>query len=181
MKRLLVLTGAAAGLLILVGCSTGGSPFPAPTSTAGQSTGGDQSTTSTANSGGTSLASLDPCSLLNASEASNADLPSSGQADQVGTSRTCDYQSTDYVVLVGIRTDGGLSAFNNTGGVITSPTIGSHQAKQQTEGPDSCVIAIGVTATSRVDVQVTASGSLPPCPEAQKVAQAVEPKLPPAS
>jgi len=58
---------------------------------------------------------------------------------------------------VAIRTNGGLSAYQSSGGTVADIKVGSHQAKQETVNL-SCVIAIGVTDSSRVDVTVTPFG-----------------------
>lgn len=184
MKRLVVLVGIAAGLLALAGCSTGGSPFPAATTTAGQSTGGDQGSTSASSSNGTSLEGKNPCSLLTSSEASGLGLPSSGQSSQIGTAPACEWQASDFGVTIGIRTNEGLDQYSGDGqGTVTSITVNNRAAKQEayTDGSGSCYIVLAVSATSRVDISTTANGGGASCTQARQVAQAVEPKLPPAS
>jgi hypothetical protein len=42
----------------------------------------------------------------------------------------------------------------------------------------SCIIAMGVTSSSRVDVSLNSGPRVDPCPLALQVAQLVEPKLP---
>jgi hypothetical protein len=76
-------------------------------------------------------------------------------------------------VLVSILTSGGLSAF----GKGTPVSVGSHQGMQDDQGVAGCEVAIGVTASSRVDVTATVnSGS--GCTQALQVAKLIEPHLP---
>jgi hypothetical protein len=95
----------------------------------------------------------------------------------VGTAHSCEFTSSDYSVIVGIRTNVGLSGFQSSGGKVTAQSIGSHQAKQELDSP-TCTIAIGVSDSSRVDVTVTAIFNADPCQGAADVAKLVEPKLP---
>lgn len=97
----------------------------------------------------------------------------------VGTAHVCEFDSNDFSMGVGIRTNVGLKDFQAAGGTVQDTTIGSHQAKEDTEtSSSSCVVALGVTDTSRVDVTVTSIGTSDPCPTALTLAQLVEPKLP---
>jgi hypothetical protein len=179
-KRLVVLAGLVVALAGAAACSssTGGSGLPIPSTSGGAGTtsaasGGDSTTSSSASSGGTSLANTDPCSLLTASDASSVGLQAPGNPDNVAGERTCDYVGSQSTAIIGVSTDAGLSSFGNG----TSVAVGSHQGLQDDQGTGGCQIAIGVSASSRVDVQVTPhSGS--GCPEAMSLAKLIEPKLP---
>jgi hypothetical protein len=114
---------------------------------------------------------------------SSADLKQLRAATQpiqemIGTGYSCDFHSSDSVLGYTIRTDVGLAGYVTPGGAIHDITIGTHQAKQQIGETGSCVIAIGVSDSSRVDVTVTGDGTTDTCPTALALARMVEPRLP---
>jgi hypothetical protein len=146
------------------------------------SSGGSPSTSSAPSN---ALPVKQPCSLLSSSDLSQLDLDPSAppSRDQVGTASSCDLSLADGGggVIVGIRTNEGLSAMTNSGVATTSLTIGTHQAAKQTNdayNTGSCLISLGVSSSSRVDVTANTGGSSDACPDAMKVAQLVEPHLP---
>jgi hypothetical protein len=79
---------------------------------------------------------------------------------------------------VAIRTNVGLSGFLANGGTVHDITVGTHQAKQVLDDSGSCVVGIGVSDSSRVDVTATPGATADPCPVAGKLANLIEPKLP---
>ena len=97
--------------------------------------------------------------------------------EQIGVAPSCAMANADYNITVNIFAKDGLSDFNATG-KLTHTTVGSHQAVQEVDATGSCVIGLGVTATSSVDVTVTSIFNGDPCPTAKTVAGIVEPKLP---
>jgi hypothetical protein len=96
----------------------------------------------------------------------------------VGTGHACDFDSSDFALGYTIRTNVGLADYVTQGGPIRDVTIGTHQGKQQVGETGSCVVAIGVSGSSRVDVIVTGDGTTDPCPTALTLARMVEPRLP---
>ena len=171
-----LVTGAVAALVLVSACgnSTGGQANPATTTTQGQ-----PEQTSTPSGGGQSgLPVSQPCSLLSSGDLSQLGVSAQPQQVMVGTAHACNFDSADFALGVAIRTDGGLGAFTSAGGTVQDTTVGKHQAKQELDNTGSCVIGIGVSASSRVDITATGDGTTDPCPTALKLANLVEPKLP---
>lgn len=67
-------------------------------------------------------------------------------------------------------------------GPVTDKTIGSHPAKVMTYPTDdtACLVAIGVTSQSRVDLSIESNGGVDPCSIAMRAAELVEQHLPTA-
>jgi hypothetical protein len=177
-RRLTVVPLVATALIALAACSqaTTGSGNPASTTTPG---GG---TTSTNTSGGASTASLQPCDLLSASVLSQNQLTKTDSGTQSGA-RTCAWtKSVDingnggYTLGVDIRDSQGLNDTSDAGYTVRPDTIGGHQGKQL-ERSGSCIVAIGVSSTSRVDVQASGDPGQS-CPLANQFAKLIEPGLP---
>lgn len=135
---------------------------------------------------GSALATKDPCSLLTSSQASQHDLQSEGPSND-GGARACSWQNATafdgdgYTVELAIRDSQGLSDVNTDGLTMADDTIGSHQGKQGQDTSDGdCLVFIGVTQTSRVDVVVSSGDSNPAhsCSLANQYAKLVEPTLP---
>jgi Protein of unknown function (DUF3558) len=182
-KRLVVLAGLAATLVVTAACGgpTTGQPSPATTAESAVQT------TSDGGSGGTSTSSGDagalpvnhPCSVLSSEDLSQLGVSSSPTEDMTGTAPDCAFQTADnFTVGIAIRTNVGLSGFALTGGTAHSVTIGSHSAMQGVDNTGSCVVGIGVSSSSRVDVTALGDGKADPCPTASSVAHLIEPKLP---
>jgi uncharacterized protein DUF3558 len=172
-RRLALLAGLAATLIAAAACnsSTPGQP------SAGGSVAGSPPPTSAA--GGNALPVDQPCSLVSQSALSEIGESAPPTPDMVGTAHDCSLTTPDFSIGVAIRTDVGLSGFTTNGGTAQNLTIGTHQAKQELDSASgSCVIGIGVTDSSRVDVTVTPGATADPCPTASKLATAIEPKLP---
>ncbi|KAA2261605.1 DUF3558 domain-containing protein [Solihabitans fulvus] len=167
MKRLVVLAGLlGATLLAAAGCGESVAPSASPSSSAPSSAGKD-----------TPLDSRDPCSLLSQSEAASAGATSQPQRKKVGTADSCLFSAKDLSMIVGIQANVGLAGLQPNGRRITDTKVGGHEAKLAADGLGNCLIAIGVSGSSRVDVAVTGGGKVDPCPVAVQVAQLVEPKL----
>jgi hypothetical protein len=179
-RRLTVVPLVATALFALAACSqtTTGSGNPASTTTPGSSGG----TTSTNSGGGASTASLQPCDLLSASVLSQNQLTKTDSGTQSGA-RTCAWtKSVDingnggYTLGIDIRDSQGLTDTSDGGYTVTPETVGSHQGKQL-ERSGSCIVAIGVSTTSRVDVQASADPGQS-YPLANQFAKLIEPGLP---
>jgi hypothetical protein len=153
------------------GNSTAGNVIP--TTAPAASTSSAPTTTSTS----TPLAITDPCWLLPASAATSLGYPAQGKSQTTGGQPDCEYDGTTGVADIGILAKLGLSQMVPEGGTPVDITVGRHQAKQLDQGGGGCRIALGVTPTSRVDVQITTSGD-PACPAVLALATAVEPNLP---
>jgi hypothetical protein len=122
-----------------------------------------------------------PCALLSSADLQQIDASSPPTQDKVGTANSCELDTADYHFGLDIRTDAGLAGFEPVagGGPVTSPDLGSHQAKEQADrNSSSCTVVIGVSDSSRVDVTATGDGNTDPCPATLAVAKLVEPKLP---
>jgi hypothetical protein len=172
-KRLVAVAGMATLMVGVAACgnSTAGNVIPTTTTTASSTT--SQPTTT---SSSISLASTDPCSLLPASAATSLGYPAQGKPGTAGTAPDCEWDGTPGAANIGILATLGLSQMVPDRGTPVDITVGSHQAKQLDQGI-GCRIALGVTPTSRVDVQVTTTtGS--PCAAVLALAKAVEPNLP---
>jgi hypothetical protein len=99
------------------------------------------------------------------------------EREKIGSADTCLWNPKDSSLIIGIRTNVGLSGVLVTG-EITDITVGHHQAKKLMGAGGSCIVAIGITSSSRVDVTLNGPSKTDPCPQALQVAQLVEPKLP---
>jgi hypothetical protein len=172
------LTAAAIATVTACGGSTQGQAKPAPDAVSASPS--PSSTTHTASSlsdPGNPLKNTDPCTLLTRSEAQGLEATGGTKRQKIGSADTCLWNPKDSSLIVGIRTNVGLSGVQATG-AITDITIGNHQAKKLMGAGGSCVVAIGVTSSSRVDVTLNGPSKTDPCPPALQVAQLVEPKLP---
>lgn len=178
-KRVIVLAGIAVAMLGVAACgSTPGSPFPTTTTTASTQSGDDGNATSTTTqSGGGSVTAAKPCSLLTESEAESVGLPSQGQSQEVGTSAACEWDSNDYVVVIGVQPSS-LAQFQSQGGTVTDTSINGRQAKQDQLSAGDCLVGLAINDVSHADISVTPSGSADACTEALAIAKLVEPKLP---
>lgn len=166
MKRLALLAGVVGLGMSMAACSASTPGQPVPVST--------PSPTSDTSGG---LASLNACSLLSASEATSLGLPSVGAKLNAGAHSGCEWEGSQFIVEVDVRVDVGMAGVVSTGGPITSTTIGHHAARQ-TNDQAGCLIAMGVTASSRVDAAATGITDAGQCAEARAVAEFVEKRLP---
>lgn len=185
MNSRIVLTSLAAAALVAMTACTGSTPGdPKPMPDTGNPTSSEDTRTSTSSPTSTnasgSLTDADPCSLLTRSEAEQVlgPLKEEPKPQKIGSSRGCEFAPNRVFLSVGIRTDVGLAGVQATGGEIKDIKVGNHQAKQLVGAGGSCIVAIGVTSSSRVDVTLNAGASTDPCPPALKIAELVEPKLP---
>jgi hypothetical protein len=139
---------------------------------------------STASASG--LAAMQPCDLLTSTELSQNGLTSNGSSTGSGA-RSCRWDNIaydnglGYTIGADVRDSQGLNDFNTDGYSLKDDPIGRHQAKQaqQTNG-DGCIVTIGVTTTSRLDVTANtgAADINQSCVLANQYAKLIEPKLP---
>ncbi len=175
------LTSAAAALL-LAGCTTKepGSASPVSTPSAPASSEGSTS----ANPGGATTSSLDPCSLLSASDLASYGTFGEPRTQQADGARSCGYilntqnaSDPQLSVSVDIRDSQGIDSAGKGKSPIPSQVNG-RKAAVIPVGSQSCILAMAVGDTSRVDLSVGADDSTKACDVATKVANIVEPKLP---
>ncbi|WP_433266261.1 DUF3558 family protein [Actinosynnema sp. CS-041913] len=175
-----VLPIAVAGL-VLAGCTTKDPGTPTSTGSASTTTetSEDSTTTSTPASGGNKLAKFDGCAELNAVASQFALTRIEKEGPRGCKAR---WGQTTTAVLVDAFPEVGLSEV--TGGSsarLADTTVGSRKAKRVEAGLTdvSCLIAVEVDATSRVDFYAAATTTVEEsCDAAKKLAEAVEPKLP---
>jgi predicted small secreted protein len=185
-RRLAVLPLLAVALFGLAACNntTTGSGTPATTPTSDASSGGGGTTPGGgAGGGGTGTASLQPCDLLGASVLDQNQLTKSDSSSDSGA-RSCGWENTTqdngagYSLGIDIRDSQGTADANTGGYAKTTDNVGSHQGVQlESSSGDDCIVAIGVTSTSRVDVVVSTSNG-GACTLANQFANVVEPQLP---
>jgi len=176
-----VLTSATAALL-LAGCTAKepGNASPASTSSA-PSTGETSSA-----SGGATTASLDPCSLLSATDLASYGTFGDPRKREGSGARSCGYlrkaqdaSDSHLGVDVNIRDSQGIDSVNDGGKGTIPSQVNARQAVLVPTGETNCVVAMAVGSTSRVDITVTsAADSTKACDTASQVAKIVEPKLP---
>ncbi|MCE6995782.1 DUF3558 domain-containing protein [Saccharothrix sp. S26] len=158
--------------LVLTGCTTEGTPTPSAGSTTTEKT--VETTTSTKASGsGNTLADFDACEALkSAAGLQLTEIEADGQACDAEFSAT---------TSVTVKAQPSLKIDEAVGKELSDITVGSRKAKlvKAPSSESSCLVAIEVTATSRVDVGASANASqAEACEAATKVAEAIEPKLP---
>ena len=171
--------------LAVTGCTStqGGTPSPAATTSGAASSG-----TSSAGPGGAATTSLDPCSLLLVSDlTSYGTFVGPNKREEFGA-RSCGYvKQTQHAsdaqlgVDVNIRDSQSVDTVNDLGGGITKGKVNGRASVLAAGSPDlgSCVLALAVGSTSRVDIFITsAADTKQACDVATKVADNVEPRLP---
>lgn len=163
-------------LCVFAVAACGGSQVQGTATSAPGTTSADTETTSPSTSESNDLASVNPCSLLTKEEITALGVKREPERDKIGTSDACKFRPTGYSLIIGTRANLGLSQVQGSGGPVTDTTIGGRKAKQS-GASGSCLIAMEVTATSRVDIQATGDPA-DLCDRASKVAGLVEPKLP---
>jgi hypothetical protein len=181
--RTAVLSLVVAALLSVAACTSSTSGNGTPASTANTTQPGNSSPAASS-----ALASMQPCDLLSSNDLSQNQLGSTTPENLAGV-RTCRWQNTTanngdgYTIGVGIRESQGINNAGTDTDTVTTDNIGSHPGRQlQSTISGSCIIAIGVTNTSRVDVTVNAgTDPVQGCQLANQFAKLVEPNLPPAS
>jgi hypothetical protein len=181
-RRTIPIALAAASLFAATACggSTAGQARPAPDTSAPAATTDTGTASSTPNSSSNtgSLDSRDPCSLLSQADYSSLDLNRQPEQSNLGTARGCKFGSHTGAMALDIRTNVGLAGVQTNGGQLTDTTVGRHEAKQLRSISGGCMITMGVTSSSRVDVTVNTGARTDPCPIALQLAQMVEPNLP---
>lgn len=166
-------------LIAITACSGPVEGQAGPATEAGNSTPTRNTAPATTSTSGNSLDETDPCKLLTKGEAEQVTGPQRKEPalEKLGSARTCQFTPQLMSFGIGIRTNVGLTGVQSPGEVLDL-TVGSHQAKRFIASGGSCIIAIGVTPSSRVDVVFNAPSDKDPCQFAKKIADLVEPRLP---
>lgn len=161
---------------VVTGCTTEGNPTPGPTGSASTEQTSETTTSSKPSGGGDSLADFDSCAVLE-SLATQLNLSRIEAVDE----KECgaDYGDTG---AVGLTKQPELAIDDAVGdGKISDISVGSRKAKL-VEAPvtkNSCLVALEVGPTSRVDVATSSRTSLAEaCDTATRIATAIELKLP---
>lgn len=192
-RRLAILPLVAMAALGLAACSstTTGQGTPVTTPAQGSTGGAAGSPSSSASSGGGSsaLAAVQPCDLLSSSTLSQFGL-SRTQSITIPAARPCDWTKpvdingvNGYSVEIAIRDSQGIKDINTAGNKVTEDNVGSHDGRLiQSDAGGSCIVVIGVSDSSRVDVGVEAgTDTNQACSVANQLAKVVEPQLPAGS
>jgi hypothetical protein len=180
---LLVMVG-----LLVMGCSenTPGTPNAADTTTADvepTTTSNRTSPRQTSSQGADdSLADVEPCSLMSDEDKTRLGLRNE-EDREIGGARLCKWvagtSSSTYSVGVGIRDSQGLAEVVGADGTPKPISVGGREAREarDTSG-ETCLVAIGVSDSSRVDIQAIGPDMAQMCETAHEFAELVEPKLP---
>ena len=158
---------AAAAVIGLSACSS-----PSPGSAVGDSSTSSAPTTtagSTSGSGGSGspLASVDPCTLIAQADVTSSGLEA-GKTVQAPGGRECRWERPDdgatidgYVLQIAIYDTAGIDQLNTDGGSVSDYPVGKYQGKLfQDSSLNNCVVSVGTSSTSRVDIYVNSSVSL---------------------
>lgn len=183
--RMLALPLAAVAAISLSACSSQNSGSPV----AGSST-SSAPTSSSSTSSGDPLASADPCSLITQSDESSSQLQP-GKAITAAGGRGCRWDRPDdgatidgYTIQIDIYNNAGIDQLNTAGGgPVTDYSVGKYQGKTFEDTPLSyCVISLGTTSTSRIDIAVNSSqGMAKSCSLVKEVAPIVVSHFPAGS
>ncbi|MFI9449454.1 DUF3558 family protein [Amycolatopsis sp. NPDC052450] len=181
MKKLLLVPLTAAAF-VLAACATEkpGTPSAAPSSPAQ----GGESTAPAATTGGADSASIDPCSVIGAADLASigpfeAPVPSNG-----GGARGCEFTkdsqtaADSVTVSVNVRDKQGVDSVVDGGNGKTTGNVNGRKAVLVPKPPGSCLMALEISASARVDLVVVSTDPEKSCGMAEKIADIVEPKLP---
>jgi hypothetical protein len=170
------------GLAVLgvVGCSSGVTGTPTPTADPSASTTTQQSSSATTTP--SVSASIDPCKLLTAQEATQLNLVPDGRKDigvDQGYSRGCRWHEVgQYTVDFAVYDHVGLDTIGGNGQPVTNHPVGSHDGRQSFGPTGSCGISLAISPSSMVDVSASVGTEVQNCQVASQYATLVEPRLP---
>jgi hypothetical protein len=173
--------------VVVSGCSSSTNGSPGPTSSATSAPSTSRTVAPTTASDG-ALASIDPCSLLDPAIVAQSGMHLTGYETSLGA-RSCSWDQDatatnngGFSIAINIYDHAGLDQLSTVGFTITNFPVGRHQGRlnQTTANGNLCAVSIGVTATSRVDVQGVAGDGRQAvsCQLAETAAPSVEQKLP---
>ncbi|HEV7979376.1 DUF3558 domain-containing protein [Amycolatopsis sp.] len=157
------------------GLPSSGQPQPSPTAPPESSTQG----------GSAGTASVQPCSLLSATDLTEYGTFNGPDEKELGGARTCGFQrklasasDKGLGVSINVRDKQGISSVNDLGQGIQTDKLNGRDVVRAPSTNSACTIALAVGDTSRVDVLVTADSTAEACDVAAKLVGVVEPKLP---
>lgn len=181
-KAAYLLPALAALAVAATACSNESQGQPLPTSRSTTATGTEASTPATSDGAGESMKSLDPCTLLTLDEVNQFDADA-GVPKNIGGARGCMWLIPDGRGLfsVNLRSGQGLQGIAVGIGKLSDQPVGSHKGKVLKEdgGRGTCMVAIGITESSRVDVLTGyKTDTATACDRATRVATMIEPRLP---
>lgn len=123
------------------------------------------------------LADKDPCDLLSGSETSQLDV-GDGESGKIGFGRRCRYKGDGTMLDVVIFDTLGLKD-QETDGQVKKTKVGGHDATESQTPLGGCVVAIGISDSTRVDIGAAAlQDAAKACTLSREAAQLLEPKLP---
>ncbi|WP_084705737.1 DUF3558 family protein [Prauserella rugosa] len=169
---------ATASAFVLGACSQGENGTP-------EAEGGPTSAVSQPAADESPLSGFDPCSALTTEEVAKHGAVKGGPTrETIGTAQVCSWDgdpghSTKDVpsTAVAVRENGGVDQMTDFGrGVQRSSENGREYA--QSAGNGGCTIAISVTKSSRVDIQVSGIDDLKACDMANALVEVAEPRIP---
>lgn len=185
LKRSALVLSAVATAILASACTSdeGGTPLATGTGDATSSSSNEAPETSSSDPGGSAVADLDPCTLLSTSELADYGNLEGPKDPGFQSVRACDWQTPvgadeGLVIGVAVRDDAGVRDANDTGSGIDFTEVDGREVARIPDAGGHCIIALGVTDSSRVDVNVTAPDTQRACEIADEVAGIVEPKLP---
>jgi hypothetical protein len=177
-----------AGGFLLAGCTSTQAGTASPAGSPAGTPSSAPETSSSSGAGQATTASLQPCTVLAASDLSGYGSFKDAIEKNDSDARTCTYQKKTesasdegLVVSVVIRDNAGLDETNDTGGGVQDVHVNGRKAKvAPSPAPTGCVVVLGVGDKARVDVTVSAVSTVDKaCQIAGDVAdKSVEPKLP---
>lgn len=174
------------GLILLTGCGGTGDDPPAATSEPSPSAPTQEpasaAPTETGPAGDPGLAALDPCAMVDAAGIASLGL-TGGEAETLGEARVCRYRfdgptlEQSFTVSIELFGTYGLADVVATAVEPLDP-VGDHEAVTFTGPAGGCVVALGVTATSRLDATAVGGDPVLACEHATRLAALAEPALP---
>ncbi|MGH3624218.1 MAG: DUF3558 family protein [Sciscionella sp.] len=169
MKRLVMLTPLLAALVAgATACdsATQGQAQPVVSTPGSPGTGGPSrppsataNSSSQASKGSGTLAEIDACKLITQQEGQKYQINRVERVN-LGGARGCQYltAASKFGLTLGVRENQGIADFNEDYGKTIDTTVGNYPAKQQLTPGGGCLIAIAFTESSRIDIDVSASG-----------------------
>ncbi|GAA3021442.1 DUF3558 family protein [Actinokineospora globicatena] len=130
------------------------------------------------------LQAAQPCELLPAAALRPLGITGAGKSTSTSKSRQCEWRvekgtvAESYTIAVVIYESTGVADIK-TDKEIEYLNVGEHEAARYfTRGTAGCALGLGITPTSRVDVQATGEDPEALCGPAMEAAKQVEPALP---
>ncbi|WP_157577322.1 DUF3558 family protein [Saccharomonospora iraqiensis] len=185
-KKELLMWGALTLTVLLGGCSDtrDGSASPADHSPAAGSAPSETQSPSPSHTSSERSATIDSCALLDPTELARFGDFGPPTRDNLAGARACyftperDGTERRPTITVALRDSQGVASANDQGMGITQATFNGRDAAQIPDKNDVCIIALGLTESSRVDVGVSGIDTDEACDLVERVTEIVEPKLP---